>query len=57
MEDCLVWVGPHTGAGKECEESSPEEEGAEATYDELTTAPICLPTMQLVCGEGRENGE
>ena len=23
MENCLPWVGPHTGAGEECEESSP----------------------------------
>ncbi|GAB0179740.1 hypothetical protein GRJ2_000439300 [Grus japonensis] len=23
MEDCLPWEGPHTGAGAECEESSP----------------------------------
>ncbi|GAB0182549.1 hypothetical protein GRJ2_000720200 [Grus japonensis] len=23
MEDCLLWEGPHTGAGEECEESSP----------------------------------
>ncbi|KAK4817118.1 hypothetical protein QYF61_027981 [Mycteria americana] len=37
VEDCLPWVGPHAGAGEECEESSPEEEGAaERTCDELT---------------------
>ena len=23
VEDCLPWEGPHTGAGEECEESSP----------------------------------
>ncbi|GAB0183438.1 zinc finger and BTB domain-containing protein 5 [Grus japonensis] len=23
VEDCLLWEGPHTGAGAECEESSP----------------------------------
>ncbi|GAB0177897.1 EH domain-containing protein 4 [Grus japonensis] len=23
VEDCLLWEGPHTGAGEECEESSP----------------------------------
>ncbi|KAK4832494.1 hypothetical protein QYF61_023541 [Mycteria americana] len=31
MENCLSWKGPHTGAGEECEESSPEEEGAAET--------------------------
>lgn len=51
-------MGPHGEAGKECEESSPEEEEvAEATCGKLTTAPILLPTMQLVLGEGRESGE
>ena len=41
MEDCLLWEGPHTGAGEECEESFPEEEGAaETTCGELTTTPI-----------------
>ena len=23
VKDCLLWEGPHTGAGEECEESSP----------------------------------
>ena len=23
VEDCLLWEGPHAGAGEECEESSP----------------------------------
>lgn len=27
MEDCLPWKAPHAGTRKECEESSPEEEG------------------------------
>lgn len=29
--DCLSWEGSHTGAGKECEESLPGEEGAAKT--------------------------
>jgi len=41
MENCLPWERSHAGAGEECEESSPEEEGAaETTCDELTTTPI-----------------
>jgi len=45
VEDCLPWEGSHTEEGEECEESSPEEEGAaEITCDELTTTPIpCSP--------------
>ena len=40
MEDRLLWVRPHTGAGQES-----EEEGASETMcDELTTTPIpCSP--------------
>lgn len=33
MKSCLLWEGLHTGAGKECEESYPEdEEVAETCY-------------------------
>jgi len=36
------------GAGNECEESSPEEEGvAETTCDELTVTPIPHPPVPL----------
>jgi len=36
------------GAGEECEESSPEEEGvAETTCDELTVTPIPHPPVPL----------
>lgn len=39
--DSLLWDGPHSGAGEECEESSPSGEGAaEAVCDELTAALI-----------------
>ncbi|KAK4806915.1 hypothetical protein QYF61_012636 [Mycteria americana] len=38
--DCLLWKGPHAGAGEECE----EEGVAETMCDELTTTPIpCSP--------------
>jgi len=58
MEGCLPWEGPHAGAEEECEESSPEEEGAvETTCDELTTTPV--PHSPSPCtagrGRGREN--
>jgi len=47
-EDCLPWVGPHTGAGEECEELSPEPEGVtETTCDELNAAPIPCPPAPL----------
>jgi len=56
VENCLPWAGPHTGAGEECEESSPEEEGAaETTCDELTITPIPHPPAPLG-GGGRETG-
>ncbi|GAB0176110.1 zinc finger and BTB domain-containing protein 5 [Grus japonensis] len=48
VEDCLLWEGPHAGAREECEESSPEEEGAaETTCDELTPTPIPRPPVPL----------
>jgi len=51
MEDYLPWEGSHAGAGEECEESSPEEEGvAETTCDELSARPIPHPP------EGRGGG-
>ncbi|GAB0207963.1 hypothetical protein GRJ2_003262000 [Grus japonensis] len=43
VEDCLLWVGPHTGAREECE----EEVLAEPTWDELTTTPILHPPVPL----------
>lgn len=57
MEDCLLWEGPYAEAGKECEVSSPEDEGtAETMYDELTRNPIAhLPA--LLRGRDRENWE
>jgi len=36
VEDCLLCVGPHAGAGEDCE----EEGVAETTCDELTTTPL-----------------
>jgi len=52
VEDLLPWEGTHAGAGAECEEASPEEEGAaEKTCDELTTGPIPCPPAPL--GERR----
>jgi len=48
MEDCLLWEGPHTGAGAECEESPSEKEGAaEKICDKLTTTPIPRPPVLL----------
>lgn len=48
MEDCLLWEGSHSGVGEECEESSPEKEGAtETTCDELTTVLIPHPPEPL----------
>lgn len=41
MENWLLWEGPLHGAGDECKESSPEEEGAaETRCDELATTPF-----------------
>ncbi|PKU42378.1 hypothetical protein llap_7316 [Limosa lapponica baueri] len=54
VEYCLLWEGPHDGAGEEHEEVPPnEEEEAEATCDELTTAPILHPPAFR--GGDREN--
>jgi len=39
MEDCLLWEGPHTGAGEESE----EEGVAETKCDELIANPIPHP--------------
>jgi len=50
MEDCLLWEGPHNGAGEECE----EEGAAETTCDELTTISIPCPPA-LLRGEEVEN--
>jgi len=67
MEDCLLWEGPHARAGAECEESSPEDEGAaETTRDELTATPIPHPPellgerserkLELKLSSGRREG-
>jgi len=55
VKNCLPWEGPHAGAGEECEESPPEEEGAaDTTCDELTIAPIPHAPAMLGCGRGKE---
>jgi len=57
VENCLLYEGPHAAVGAECEESSPEEEGAaETTCDVLTATSIPWP---LCCsgGRGSENRE
>jgi len=57
MKTCLLWEGPQAGAGAECEESPPEEEGvAETTCDELTTAPIPSPPVMLGGRRQRKSG-
>ncbi|GAB0181374.1 AN1-type zinc finger protein 5-like [Grus japonensis] len=44
-----VGEGPHAGAGEECEEPYPDEQGAaETPCDELTTTPIPQTTVLLV---------
>jgi len=56
VENCLLWVCPHAGAGAECEESSPEGQGAaETTCDELTITPVPLRHLRGG-GGGRETG-
>lgn len=40
VEDCLPCEGSHTKAWEECEQSPAEEEGTEATCDELSAAHI-----------------
>jgi len=52
MEDCLPWVGPHAGAGAECE----EEGAAETMCDELTTTPIPRPPAPLGWRRWRKSG-
>ena len=52
MEDCLLWVGPHTGAGEECE----KEGAAETTCDELTPIPIPRPPAPLAGSRWRKFG-
>jgi len=48
VENCLLWEGPHAGAGAECEEPSPAEEGAaETACGELTATPIPCPPALL----------
>lgn len=29
MENCLLWEGPHAGAGEKCDKPPPEEEAAD----------------------------
>ena len=56
LKDCTPCEGPQTGAGAECEESSPEEEGAaETTCGELTTTPVPRPPAPLR-GRRERNG-
>jgi len=43
MDNCLLWEGPHAGAGAECE----EEGAAETACNELTAAPIPRPPVLL----------
>ncbi|KAK4815370.1 hypothetical protein QYF61_001358 [Mycteria americana] len=52
MEDCLLWEGPHAGAGEECE----EEGVAKKMCDELTATPI-PPSPCATQGEEVENLE
>jgi len=49
VKDCLLWEGPHAGAGDER-----EEEGAAGTkcYEPITT-PIPCPPVMLGEGGGR----
>jgi len=43
MESSLLWEGPHSEAGEECE----EEGAADTMCDELTVAPISHPPAPL----------
>lgn len=55
VEGSLLWEGPHCGAREQCEESSLEEsEGAETSFEGLTTTPISCFLVLLKAG-GREN--
>jgi len=51
MENSLPWVGPHAGAGEECE----EEGAAETMCGKLTTTPFLIP-LRCSGGGGRELG-
>jgi len=51
VEDCLLWEGPHVGAGAECE----EEGVAETKCDYLTATPIPRPPAPLR-GRRQRNG-
>jgi len=44
MKNCVLWEGPHAGAGEECE----EEGAAEITRYELTTTSFHHPHLQLL---------
>jgi len=48
MEDCLLWEGPHSGAGEEYE----QEGVADTRCDGLTTTPI--PHLPAPCGGRKE---
>jgi len=51
LDNCVLWLGPHPGAGEEC-----EEEGAvETMCGELTATPILQHPVPLG-GGGREFG-
>lgn len=50
VKGCLPWVGPHTGAGKECE----EEGAAETMRYELITTPVPLGLHSSACPEPNE---
>jgi len=41
VENCLLWVGPHTGVGEECV----EEGVVDTTCDELPVTPIPCPPV------------
>ena len=50
------WEGPHAGAEAECEESSPEEDGATETTCELARTPIPHPPALLKGRKERKIG-
>ena len=52
VEDCLLWEGPHGGAGEECE----EEGSAETMCDELTATPFPRPPAPLAGKRERKLG-
>lgn len=51
--DCLLWKGPHAGAGQERE----EEGAAERTPDELSATPILCTPVPLKGGGGEFGNE